>query len=139
MLADHFIVEIDAHHGVRAELARFVFKLGQRNLARLAQGFLIRAGPAADNVANAGEQIAEQVRAQDRFAGDDALVVVDMAAFDRRGGGDDYGEAPSLLSLKTSVEAPLMDVTLRSGQAALAFSTISISSTALSAITVPGG
>ena len=51
MLADHFIIEIDAHHGVCAELARFVFQFGQGDLARLAQGFLVGARPAADNVA----------------------------------------------------------------------------------------
>ena len=85
MLADHLIVEINADHGVRAEPGGFILNFLQRNLARFAQRLFIAAGPAADDVANAGEKIAEDMRAQDRLAGDDALIAGDGAAFD--GGG----------------------------------------------------
>ena len=60
----------------------------QRDLPGTGELFLVGGGPAADNVANAGEQVLEDVGAKDRFAGDDAEVSGDSLAFESRRGRD---------------------------------------------------
>src|SRR5690606_11982808 len=88
---DHFIVEIDAHHRVGAHAAGLRLQLGQRFVARVAHGVFISAGPAADDVADAGEKIAEDVGADDDLADDEPEIFADRAAFDGGRGGDDHG------------------------------------------------
>ena len=65
-------------------------------IARLAELLFVRGGTAADDVADAGEEIPEDVRAHNRLAGDQAGVARDAAALDTRRGrdGDAIGHGP---------------------------------------------
>jgi hypothetical protein len=66
-------------------------------ISRPAQLLLVGAGAAADDVADAGEQVLEDVGAQDRLAGDDAQVFGDRPAVDAgRGGLDHWGCSSSM-------------------------------------------
>ena len=64
--------------------------LFERNLARFLQFLLVGGGAAADDVTDAGEEIAEDVGADDGLAGDDALVGDDLVALDAVGGCLDH-------------------------------------------------
>src|SRR5690606_17230649 len=68
----------------------FVAQFLEGFAARIAQGALIGAGAAADDVADAGEQILEDVGADDHLAGDDAQVLADRPALERRRSRDDH-------------------------------------------------
>ena len=59
---------------VGAHAARLGHQLGERGLARVLERPLIAARAAADDVADAGEQVAEDVGADDHLAGDDAEI-----------------------------------------------------------------
>jgi hypothetical protein len=83
---DVFIIEIDADHGIGAQLRAPRPAFRKRDFPRFAQRFLVGARTSADDVANAGEDIAEDVGAENRLSGDDTLVLDDLAAFDRVGG-----------------------------------------------------
>ena len=76
----HLVVEVDADHGIAALLLGRLRHLGERQLARIAQLRLVGGRTSADNVADAGEEILEDVGADDRLAGDDAPVVADVSA-----------------------------------------------------------
>jgi hypothetical protein len=65
---------------------RLLLHFGKRDFPRLAQRFLVGARAAADDVANAGKEIAEDIGAEDGLSRDDALVLDDLPAFDRVGG-----------------------------------------------------
>jgi hypothetical protein len=58
--------------------------------ARLLEGVLVSAGPAADDIANAGEEITEDIDADDRLSRDDTKLIDNPAAFDLIGGRDDH-------------------------------------------------
>src|SRR3546814_7292729 len=66
--SQHLIVDVDAHHGVRALVARLGLKLGERRPAGVAEHILIGTRAAADDVAYAREQVAEDVCADDHLA-----------------------------------------------------------------------
>ncbi len=66
---------------------RSLFQLFHGDVAGALQFLLVGAGTAADQVADAGEQVLEDVGAEDRLAGDDAAVAGDALAFDAGGGG----------------------------------------------------
>jgi SAM-dependent methyltransferase len=89
--ADRLVVQVDRDHGVRAETSRLLGQLLERDLLGAPQLALVRRGAAADDVADAGEQVLEDVRAEDRLAADDAEVADGGAAFDGGGGGEDHG------------------------------------------------
>src|SRR5690606_18368825 len=63
-----------------------------------AQRVLVAAGAAADHVADAGEDIAEQVGADDGVARDDAEMLEDAPALDGIGGDQQHGTAPRLFN-----------------------------------------
>src|SRR5690606_2430898 len=87
-------VEVDADDGIGAEGLGLVLQLAQGFAARVAQGPLLGAGAAADDVANAGEQILEDVGTDDDFADNDAEVFAGGPALDRGSSGDDHAAAP---------------------------------------------
>src|SRR3546814_13149140 len=78
------IVDVDAHHGVRALVARLGLKLGARRPAGVAEHILIGTRAAADDVAYAREQVAADVGADAHPAGPPAQIAGERAAFDRR-------------------------------------------------------
>ncbi len=88
--ADRAIVEIDADHGIGSARPRFVLKLLQRLVARTAQHLFVAARAAADDVPYGCEKIAEDIRAHDGLAGDDAVIGDDALALDAVGGADDH-------------------------------------------------
>ena len=55
----------------------------ERGAPRVAEHVLVRARAPADDVAHRGEQVAEDVRADDRLAVHDAEVARDAPAFER--------------------------------------------------------
>ena len=55
------------------------------------QFLLVGRRSAADDVADAGEEIAEDVRAEDGLAGHQAVVVHDPLAVDHAGRGEQHG------------------------------------------------
>src|SRR3546814_2392371 len=65
-----------------------------RFLAGAGEDVLIFARAPADDVGDAGEQVAEDVGADDDLAGDDAQIFADRAALDGVGGGAEH-DGPS--------------------------------------------
>ena len=59
--------------------------------SRLGKLVLVGPGTTADHVAHPREEIAEDVGADDRLAGDDAGIALDAAALDAGGGRQDHG------------------------------------------------
>src|SRR5690606_18164042 len=92
--AHDLVVEVDADDRIGAEPAGLLFELPQRLVARVAQRPLVGAGAAADDVADAGEQVLEDVRADDHLADDEAEILGGGPALHGRRGGDDH---PTLL------------------------------------------
>ncbi len=86
LCADRFVVQVDADDRVGPEIPRLFGKLFKSDLARFLQFGLIRSGSSANDIANAGEEVLEDVRAEDGFAGDHAVVMSDGLAFDDRRG-----------------------------------------------------
>src|SRR5690606_32379721 len=78
--AEHLVVEIDADDRVRTQLARMLLHLLERDFPCTLQLTLVRGGPSADEIADAGERFLEQVRAQERFDGDYAAALRDASA-----------------------------------------------------------
>ena len=94
-LADDFVVEVDADDRLGAQTLGGGGHLLEGNLPRLLQFLFVGAGAPADDVPNAREEVAEDVGADDGFAGDDAAVVADRPAFDVRCGAQNHGFRPS--------------------------------------------
>ena len=88
--AQHFVVEVDTDHRRCPELAGSFDHFVEGGLAGVRERVLVGAGAPADNVADAREQVAEDVRADDCLTGDDAEIPSDGMAFDAGGGGDDH-------------------------------------------------
>jgi len=84
-------VEMDAHHRVGAQQPGPLSQFRQRHLPGLHHRRRLGPCPAAHQVTDAGEQIAEQVGAQNRFAMHQAQDVVDRPAFEA---GCGASEAP---------------------------------------------
>src|SRR5690606_2301313 len=66
--AQALVVEVNADHGGGPPARGLVAHLLQGDVARLAKRLLVAAGPTADDVGDAGEKVAEDVRADDRLA-----------------------------------------------------------------------
>ncbi|MNN88757.1 hypothetical protein D3C81_2064820 [compost metagenome] len=81
----HLVVDVDADHGVGTQCLRALFELIEGDLAGPGQLFLVGTGAATDDVADAGEQILEDVGAEDGFAHHYAAVLANGLAF--QGGG----------------------------------------------------
>ena len=78
---------------------RFLDHLVERHRLRLPQLLFVGPGAAADDVADAGEEVAENVGAHHRLAGDDAEIHADAAALYAVRGGDDHGSTCPLLTV----------------------------------------
>jgi len=61
---------------------------------RVLESVLIAARPAADDVPDAGEEVAEDVDADDRLSGHDTEVIDNAAAFHLIGRRDDHEYSP---------------------------------------------
>lgn len=89
-LAYRLVVQVDADYGICTHSACFFFQFLQSPVFGLSEDFLVRSGPTAHDVADAGEKVAEYVGSDDGLAGDDAQVVLDLPAFDVRCGCEDH-------------------------------------------------
>ena len=58
-----FVIDIDTDHRISTQRFRLFAQLLKSNFTRFTQLFFIRAGATTDNIANAGEEIAEDIRA----------------------------------------------------------------------------
>ena len=67
-----------------------LFHLAERQLAGFGQALLVGRRTSADDVANAGEHVAEDVGADDGLAGDDAEIPADGPAFNDRSRADEH-------------------------------------------------
>src|SRR5215207_7233230 len=65
---DRLVIQIDTHDRISPKRLRLRLHLPDRNLTRLRQLLLVRTGSTADDVADAGEQVHEDVRTQDCLA-----------------------------------------------------------------------
>ena len=92
--SQRFIIQIDADDGVCAKRFGFHLQLFQRRGAGIAQRAFIRTGTSADDVADACEQILEDVRADNHFAGHNAQIVLDGTAFDHTRGRNQHRTSP---------------------------------------------
>ena len=81
--ADGLIIEIDADDGVCSHGTSLLLHLIQRNILCFAQFLLVRCGPSADDIADAGKEILEDIRSEDRFAADEAVILLYFFPFDR--------------------------------------------------------
>ena len=90
VLAKHFVIEVDADHGVGAEPPGAVFHFLHGLRAGRDEFFFVRAAAAADDVADARSEIADEVHAGDHLSEDDAFILGDGPAFDGRGGRKDH-------------------------------------------------
>ena len=79
------------HHSIGAQLAGALLDLGEGDLAGLAQFRLVGSGAAADDVADTGEQVLEDVRAEHGLTGHHAQVLGDGPALHVGRGGHDHG------------------------------------------------
>src|SRR6266540_4990078 len=88
--AEHFVVEIDTDDCVGAELLRLRLEFGERHIPRALQFRFIGGRAAADDVADAGEDVFEDVRAEDGLTGNDAKVLRDALSLDAWCGRDQH-------------------------------------------------
>ena len=77
-LAEHLVIHIDAHDGVGAQRRGALLQLVEGLGARHHQLLLVTCRSAADEVANAGAEILQEVDAGDYLAEDDAVVALDI-------------------------------------------------------------
>src|SRR5436190_14742111 len=96
ILADGLIVEVDADDGVGSGVPGSLDHLADREILGPLQLALVGGGTAADNVADAGEHVPEGVRTQDRLAGYNPLVVVDVPVLECAGGRQQHACLPSV-------------------------------------------
>jgi hypothetical protein len=73
-----FVVDIDADDGVGAQLCGLLLHLGHGDVLGLTEFAFVGGGAAADDVADAGEEVLEDVGAENGFAADDAEVLVEV-------------------------------------------------------------
>src|SRR5690242_13369852 len=66
-LAHDLVIDVDADHGICAQVHSALRQLFQRNLPRALQLSLVGAGTASHQIPNPGKQILEQVGAEDGF------------------------------------------------------------------------
>src|SRR6478752_5836671 len=93
-LAHGLVVEVDADDRVGSGVPGSLDHLADREILGLLQLALVGGGTPSDNVADAGEHVPEGVRAQDRLAGYDPLVVVDVPVLKRAGGRQQHALPP---------------------------------------------
>ena len=75
-LAKHLVVQVHPDHRVATCFLRALLKLSQRDVPGSLQLTLIGGRPSANKVADAGEQVLEEIGAKNRFSGDDSAVLV---------------------------------------------------------------
>src|SRR5690606_13628686 len=93
------VVDVDPDDGIPAELPGVRGHGPERLLPRLPERPLVGAGAPADDVAHRGEEVLEDVRADDRLAHHDPLVVADPPTLDRVRRRDDHRTASRSRSL----------------------------------------
>src|SRR5690606_21803657 len=93
VLAADLVVEINADHGIAAELASLLGHFLDRLVPGAGEDLLVLSGTAADEIGDRGENVAEQVRAGDHLAGDDAEIIPHRPTLGHGGGGDDHPAA----------------------------------------------
>jgi len=86
-LAEHFHVNPHANHGVGTQQPGPSAEFLQRHLPRPLQGGFLGPGPAVHQIADRGEDVAEQVGAEDRLAVHQAQVVADRPPLQAGCGG----------------------------------------------------
>src|SRR6478672_3797555 len=94
ILAHGLVVEVDADDGVGSGVPGSLNHLADREVLGLLQLALVGGGTPSDNVADAGEHVPEGVRTEDRLAGYNPLVVVDVPVLERAGGGQQHAMPP---------------------------------------------
>jgi len=90
LLAEHFVIQVDADDRVGAEFGGSGNYLGHGGFSRCAEFLFVGSGTAADDVANSGEEVAEYIRAENSLSGNDAAVVANPFAFDAGCRGDSH-------------------------------------------------
>src|SRR5690606_39126781 len=80
---DRLVVQVHTNHRVRAELRRLLDHLFEGDLFRLAELLLVSGGAPAHDVADAREEVAEDVGAEDRVAAHQPQIPRDLPALDR--------------------------------------------------------
>src|SRR5918993_2757919 len=91
--AQHFVIEIDADDGIGPELLRTFGHFAHGSLTRVRKLLLISSRASANDIPDSSEQIAEQVGAEDGFAGHESKIGLDRPAIDRWCGGEDHGSS----------------------------------------------
>jgi len=89
--AEVFVVEVDAHDGVGAQGFGAFLHFAQGDVLGVAQFVFVGGGASAHDVADAGEDVFEDIGAQYGLARDDAFVLDDGFPFDAVCGGNDHG------------------------------------------------
>ena len=79
---DGFIVDIDTDNGIGAEIGGLLTQFLEGDGARLFQFFLIGRRATADDIANAGEDVFENIGAENGLTGNDTVITHDLAALD---------------------------------------------------------
>ena len=90
ILPQDLIVDVNADHGVGPEAGRPIGHFVYGLCASLDELVLVGAATAADDVPNAGLEVADEVDAGDDFSENDALVFQDGASLDAGCGGEDH-------------------------------------------------
>src|SRR5690606_34946664 len=88
--AQRLVIQVEADDGIGAKGFRLVGHALQRQRLGPAQLLLVAARAAAEDVGDAGEEVAEDVGAHHGLAADDAQIGGDLPAFDAVGAGDDH-------------------------------------------------
>src|SRR6185437_14903898 len=94
ILAHGLVVEVDADDRVGSGVPGSLDHLADREVLGLLQLALVGGGTPPNNVADAGEHVPEGVRTQDRLAGYNPLVVVDVPVLECAGGGQQHAPPP---------------------------------------------
>ena len=84
--SEHLVVDVDAHDGVGSHPAGALCHLVHGILACIYKLILIRAGASADEVADAGCKVLDEVHSGDDFPKDYSLVFPDCVALNGRCG-----------------------------------------------------
>jgi len=107
------VVEVHADHRIATEALGVFHHLAHRGVLGITQHLLVRARAPTHDVADAGEEVAEDVGAEDRLAGDHAEIAADLVAIEGRGGGHEHGrflrarDSPNTIMRQAALDARL--------------------------------
>jgi hypothetical protein len=83
--ANCLIVDVDSNDCIGAKLGGLLFHLLEGDRAGFSKLLFIRSGSAAHDVTDAGKEVFEEIRTEDGFARDDAVIFSDSSALDAWG------------------------------------------------------